>query len=242
MMGLYSIRMRGAEGGPHEEGGRHISGAERIVEESDLESVAASLIHRALQHSKGKSDFINIRIDAVHDEDIAYVDCIAIDEHQTESVKESHELAKELLQSVVTNKAVEQAFTELGQLPGNMRGAILLDANTGVRLDQDNMRGVRVSHMDACGTEIIPMNVHMREALVLATKVQSCPGIVGELCWSDDPDYTVGYVACNGVYHRIPNMKDMGNPIGGRVFLVDINRPIHEIVDYLENITVLVRW
>lgn len=242
MMGLYSIRMRGAEGGPHEEGGRHISGAERIVEEHDLESVAASLIHRALQHSKGKSDFINIRIDAVHDEDIAYVDCIAIDEHQTESVKESHELAKELLQSVVTNKAVEQAFTELGQLPGNMRGAILLDANTGMRLDQDHMRGVRVSHMDACSTEIRPMNVHMREALVLATKVQSCPGIVGELCWSDDPDYTVGYVACNGVYHRIPNMKDMGNPIGGRVFFIDINRPIHEIVDYLENITVLVRW
>ena len=34
----------------------------------------------------------------------------------------------------------------------------------------------------------------------------------------------------------------MGNPIGGRVFFVDINRPIHEIVDYLENITVLVRW
>ena len=103
-----------------------------------------------MHHSKGKSDFINIRIDAVHDEDIAYVDCIAIDEHQTESVKESHELAKELLQSVVAHKAVENAFTELGQLPGNMRGAILMDANTGVRLDQDTMRGVRVSHMDAC--------------------------------------------------------------------------------------------
>ena len=62
MMGLYSIRMRGAEGGPHEEGGRHISGAERIVEESDLVSVASSLIHRALHHSKGKSDFINILV------------------------------------------------------------------------------------------------------------------------------------------------------------------------------------
>ncbi|MFQ9505685.1 MAG: 6-carboxyhexanoate--CoA ligase [Veillonella sp.] len=23
---------------------------------------------------------------------------------------------------------------------------------------------------------------------------------MGELCWSDDPDYTVGYVACNGVF------------------------------------------
>lgn len=241
-MGLYSIRMRGAEGGPHEEGGRHISGAERIVDEGDLESVASALIHRALHHSKGKSDFINIRIDAIHDEDIMYVDCITIEEHKSESVQESHELAKDLLQSVVNYKAVEQAFTELGQLPGNMRGAILLDANTGMRLDQDHMRGVRVSHMDACSTEIRPMNVHMREALVLATKVQSCPGIVGEICWSDDPDYTVGYVACNGVYHRIPNMKDMGNPIGGRVFFIDINRPIHEIVDYLENITVLVRW
>lgn len=113
MMGLYSIRMRGAEGGPHEEGGRHISGAERIVEESDLESVAASLIHRALHHSKGKSDFINIRIDAIHDDDITYVNCIAIDEHRSESVNESHELAKELLQSVVAHKAVEHAFTEL---------------------------------------------------------------------------------------------------------------------------------
>ena len=48
----------------------------------------------------------------------------------------------------------------------------------------------------------------MREALVLASKVQSAEGIVGELCWSDDPDYTVGYVACNGIYHRIPNMKN----------------------------------
>lgn len=142
----------------------------------------------------------------------------------------------------MSHKAVEHAFTELVQLPGNMRGAILMDANTGVRLDQDTMRGVRVSHMDASGAETRSMNVHMREALVLATKVQSCPGIVGELCWSDDPDYTVGYVACGGVYHRIPHMKKMGNPIGGRVFFVDSNESIQEIVDYLENTTVLVRW
>ena len=86
MMCLYSIRMRGAVGGPHEEGGRHISGAERIVDEGDLQSVASALIHRALHHSKGKSDFINIRIDAIHNEDIMYVDCIAIEEHKSESV------------------------------------------------------------------------------------------------------------------------------------------------------------
>ena len=86
-MGLYSIRMRGAEGGPHDEGGRHKSGAERIVDEGDLQSVASALIHRALHHSKGKSDFINIRIDAIHDEDIMYVDCFTFYEHKRESVQ-----------------------------------------------------------------------------------------------------------------------------------------------------------
>ena len=28
---VYSIRMRAAKGGPHEQGGSHISGAERLV-------------------------------------------------------------------------------------------------------------------------------------------------------------------------------------------------------------------
>ena len=28
---LYSVRMRASQGGPHENGGHHISGAERIV-------------------------------------------------------------------------------------------------------------------------------------------------------------------------------------------------------------------
>ena len=46
MMGLYSIRMRGAEGGPHEEGGRHISGSDRIVEDSYVEGVASSFLNR----------------------------------------------------------------------------------------------------------------------------------------------------------------------------------------------------
>ncbi len=241
-MGLYSIRMRGAEGGPHEIGGRHISGAERIVEEQELETVASSLIQRALHHSKGKSDFINIRIDAVSENDITYVDCLAIEEHQTTSLESSHTLAKDILFSVVSHSAVEKAFTELGALPDNMRGAILMDAETGNRLDDHYMRGVRVSHMDAIGNAQVSMNTHMREALVLATKVQSCFGIVGELCWSDDPDYTVGYVACNGVYHRIPHMKELGNPIGGRVFFVKANENSKGIVDYLENTTVLVRW
>ena len=44
---------------------------------------------------------------------------------------------------------------------------------------------------------------HVQEALVLASKVLSAPNVVGELCWSDDPNYIIGYVSANNIYHRI---------------------------------------
>jgi 6-carboxyhexanoate--coA ligase len=81
----------------------------------------------------------------------------------------------------------------------------------------------------------------MREALVLASKVQSAEGIVGELCWSDDPDYTVGYVACNDIYHRIPSMKEFGSNLGGRVFFVKTNTDVDCVIKYLEKAPVLVQ-
>ena len=35
---MFSIKMRSSKGGPHEKGGRHISGIERIVNEDEVES------------------------------------------------------------------------------------------------------------------------------------------------------------------------------------------------------------
>ena len=121
-----------------------------------------------------------------------------------------------------------------------MRGAMLVDAISGERLDAGN-RGVRVSHMDSFDSDKLGDNEHMREALVLASKVQSAEGIVGELCWSDDPDYTVGYVACNGVYHRLTNMKEFGSDIGGRVFFVRSDIDSESVIEYLERAPVLVK-
>ena len=46
---LYSIRMRSAEGGAHEHGGRHISGAERIVDEKTLKIIEHYIIVKELQ-------------------------------------------------------------------------------------------------------------------------------------------------------------------------------------------------
>ena len=241
MAELYSVRMRAAQGGPHEKGGHHISGAERIVKLEEVGAIAQSLADRALHHSKGTADFINITVDLIPPEKITYIDCLKVEEHKTSSISESHQLAIDLLDDPAISKtAVHKAISMLKRLDRSMRGAMLVDAITGERLDTDD-RGVRVSHMDSFDSHALGDNEHMREALVLASKVQSADGIVGELCWSDDPDYTVGYVACNGVYHRLPNMKEFGSDIGGRVFFVRSDIDCESVIEYLERTPVLVQ-
>ena len=241
MAELYSVRMRAAQGGPHEKGGHHISGAERIVKLEEVGAMAQSLADRALHHSKGTADFINITVDLIPPEKIRYIDCLKVEEHKTSSISESHQLATELLQGThITKVAIQNAMTLLKELDSSMRGAMLVDATTGKRIDVGN-RGVRVSHMGSFDSESLGENEHMREALVLASKVQSVEGIVGELCWSDDPDYTVGYVACNGIYHRISKMKELGSHIGGRVFFVRSEIDRESVIEYLEKAPVLVQ-
>ena len=241
MAELYSIRMRAAQGGPHEKGGHHISGAERIVKLEEVGAMAQSLADRALHHSKGTADFINITVDVIPSHEITYIDCLQVKEHSSNTIAEAHQLAIELLQGThITEGAIENAMTFLKELDSSMRGAMLVDATTGKRIDVGN-RGVRVSHMDSFDSESLGKNEHMREALVLASKVQSAEGIVGELCWSDDPDYTVGYVACNGIYHRIPKMKELGSHIGGRVFFVRSAIDRESVIEYLEKAPVLVQ-
>ena len=241
MAELYSVRMRAAQGGPHEKGGHHISGAERIVKLEEVGAIAQSLADRALHHSKGTADFINITVDVIPANEITYVDCLQVEEHRANTIAEAHQLAIELLQGThITEVAIQNAMTLLKELDSSMRGAMLVDATTGKRIDVGN-RGVRVSHMDSFDSKSLGENEHMREALVLASKVQSADGIVGELCWSDDPDYTVGYVACNGIYHRIPKMKELGSHIGGRVFFVRSDIDKESIIEYLEKAPVLVQ-
>ena len=241
MSELYSVRMRAAQGGPHEKGGHHISGAERIVKLEEVGAIAQSLADRALHHSKGTAAFINITVDLIPPEKIRYIDCLKVEEHKTGSISESHQLAADLLDDPAISKtAVHKAISMLKRLDRSMRGAMLVDAITGERLDTGN-RGVRVSHMDSFDSYALGDNEHMREALVLASKVQSADGIVGELCWSDDPDYTVGYVACNGVYHRLPNMKEFGSDIGGRIFFVRSDIDSESVIEYLERTPVLVQ-
>lgn len=282
---LYSIRMRAAEGGPHEQGGHHISGAERLVIKEELEQISSELVHRALTHSKGCADFIRITIDAIPDEAIHRIPCLTIADEQTEGhigeaqptdgktavpttnhetdapttnheattpplPLSSHQQAEALLttHTAITPVAFRRAVSQLLSLPESMRGAMLVDMRTGQRLDPWGQRGVRVSRMSFADetAAITALNaagysgVHLEEALVLASKVLSAPGVVGELCISDDPDYTTGYVSYGNTYHRLHHMKPVGSPLGGRLFFVDATADIAAIKKYLETTVTLV--
>lgn len=264
---LYSIRMRAAEGGPHEQGGHHISGAERLVTKEELEQISSELVHRALTHSKGCADFIRITIDAIPDEAIHRIPCLTIADEQTDGhigevpttnheattpllPLSSHRQAEALLttHTAITPVAFRRAVSQLVSLPESMRGAMLVDMRTGQRLDPWGQRGVRVSRMSFADetAAITALNVagysgvHLEEALVLASKVLSASGVVGELCISDDPDYTTGYVSYGNTYHRLHHIKPVGSPLGGRLFFVDATADIAAIKNYLETTVTLV--
>jgi 6-carboxyhexanoate--CoA ligase len=226
---LFSIRMRSTAGG------RHVSGAERIVREKDIELTVQGLIERARDRGH-PADSIVISIDSVPAEQVMTVralDMIVSDAADRESCRALARI--QLARAGVLPSAIDAAMAALDLGPsvsgGNMRGAMIMDAETGERLEPDQERGIRASRFDwngeaaaQIGTTLAKAGLtHFRtqEALALASKVARAPGMVAELCWSDDPDYTAGYVASPSFgYLRLPFMKDLGSMTGGRAFFI----------------------
>lgn len=217
-MSRYSIKMRAS----NKEAG-HISGAERIVSEEDLEECSARLLSRALRHSKGKPDFINLKIEALEEQEIRHLPALAVSVVETATAEEGLAVVRDYLYKLGLERAEE--IMALWKQSYSMRGAMLLDADTLKRLEPDQNRGIRATYMDMETTDSARHSTcegknHFQEALVLATKVVSHPNIVAELCISDDPDYVTGYIASKELgYVRITTLKEMGSPQGGRVFL-----------------------
>jgi len=248
---LFSVRMRAARGGSHENGGTHISGAEKIVPEEKIPATLESLYFRAQKHELGRPDFINIAIERLAAQYIQEVTALPVYTVRCRDYLEGRKLAKKILTLTgIKIQIIKEGFHHLihgGTGSGkNMRGAILMDYSTGCRAEPDQDRGIRASRMDYRPEAAQDLSVvldkfglnndHVREALCLATKVANVPGIVAELCWSDDPGYTAGYVAAANLgYVRFPYLKEKGSRRGGRIFFIDPNlaKP-EEIIKTLE--------
>lgn len=239
---LYSIKMRASK----KENDRdvHLSGAEKIVAESDVDAFSSALIERGMHHAKGEADFLNLKINRVREEDIIYLDALPVETVEVESWQQGHEEIRRYLREIDISDP-ERIMRFLDETYA-MRGAMLLDVDRCVRLEPDKTRGIRATNMDqerSEGETIGNEKNHYEEAIVLATKVVNCPGIIGEICISDDPNYVTGYVSSKQIgYRRITKMKEMGSENGGRIFLFrGTDKEADAAIDFLQNQHVIVR-
>jgi 6-carboxyhexanoate--CoA ligase len=264
---LWSIRMRaskevktknskfnpesssGQNSKPHE---IHISGAEGLYEMSDIQGIVKRYIERAIKHPKGKADKIIITIEGIKQKPesistlpVATVNCSTPAEGKNITIKL-------LRSSGISKKAIDIASELIRK--GGMRGAAIITAEKGNRLEPDRERGVRASRLgiskSASKVLSLKLSKHgintdtVKEALILASKVASARHVLAELCVSDDPYYTTGYVASKKFgYLRIPNIKREGSKSGGRAFFVREGMDVEDvkgIIGYLERIPVII--
>ncbi len=244
-MDYYSLKMRASQqiGEGDQKREQHISGAERIVSREAVEAVCSAMARRALTHSKGDPDFINIKIEKVCERDIQILKALPVTRVDVDSWQQGLDKAFELIDEAAELKDFRKKLPELLRETFPMRGAMLYDIATGERLEPNHERGVRATYMDALrSSDVDSQKNHFNEAIVLATKVANAPGMVAELCISDDPEYVTGYVASKELgYVRIMKMKEMGDENGGRIFLFDSRKAkAEECIEYLQKKKVLV--
>jgi 6-carboxyhexanoate--CoA ligase len=247
---LYNIRMRASCEG------KHISGAERIVSSDGIEIIVHELISRALRKSRTPDDIV-LHVESLGNASPQLFPALDVITVGTQGPDQGRSAASRVLQRAgVTRNAIDTAIDHLDRgaalSGGNMRGAMVMDAETGERLEPDRERGVRATRFDWTdegrrSAEQLLSGVGLthfrtREALALATKVVHAPGVIAEICWSDDPDYTAGYVASRKTgYVRFPFLKRNGDEKGGRAIFIDRNDlDLAALLHYLQNQAVLI--
>lgn len=227
----------------------HISGAEGLYETSEIQRVVRKYIERALNHSRGQADRIIITIKDIRQkpQTITALPVVTI---ENTIPKKGKKKAVQLLQaSDISKAAVDNAFVLIRKT--DMRGAAIITAEKGERLEPDRERGIRVSSLGITRSALKHLSSRLsiykvntetvREALILASKVLSCKHVIAELCVSDDPDYTTGYVATRQFgYVRIPHIKNKGSRSGGRAFFVGEGINVEDVATYLEKRPVIV--
>ncbi len=213
-----------------------------------------------VERARGKGvdpDQVLVTIDSLKGAFIRSIQALDLTAVASHDVAACWNASRRVLQAAgVSLVAMKNAFMLLDRGPAPsgsaMRGAMLMDAVTGERLEPDRERGVRVSRFDwsseACAaidrelTRIGLTHFRTPEALSLASKVAHAPGVVAELCWSDDPDYSAGYASSLSTgYVRFPFMKLKGRTTGGRALFVKREGfDLDALLSYLQEEPVLI--
>ncbi len=218
-----------------------------------VEAVSIELLARAMCCSPGA---VNLKVEEAAYEQIVFGEIPDITLMPQVDYKQGRlQAVAALVEAGVTEESASTAVENIaGGAASNdcaMRGAMLVDARTGERLEPDRDRGVRATHLDltqAASDSLTSLlqehglhHLRTREALVLAAKVLAAPGVIAELCWSDASDYTAGYVASAQTgYRRFPALKAAGDQRGGRAFFVSAGVDLATTREFLEQTPFLV--
>ncbi len=228
----------------------HISGAEGIYDESEIARIVREYTFRALNHPKGRPDRIVLSLEELRQKPQA-IQSLPVTTIQCRSSLEAVSLIKELLSSSgISGKAIRTALSVTNSLK-TMRGAALVLAGSGRRVEPDKRRGIRASRLGISNAaqKILSRQLQrcgidtptVREAITLASKVASCRQVIAEFCISDDPGYTTGYAASGKYgYVRIPHVKTRGEKKGGRVFFLEEDADVDSATEFLEKTPVII--
>lgn len=228
----------------------HISGAEGIYEEKNIPEIVREYTLRALSHPKGKPDSIVISVEEIKQKPQT-IKSLQAATLQCSSSFQAPGLIQNLLKICgISDKAMRTSFFVTNS-SDTMRGAALVLSGSGRRVEPDKVRGIRASRLGIAkaADKILSRkltrhginNATVKEAIILASKVAACPQVIAELCISDDPDYTTGYISSKKFgYVRIPHMKKKGERKGGRVFFLEENADIDTVAVFLEKTPVII--
>lgn len=231
-------------------GGGHISGAEGIYKEEAINDMVSLYMERAFRHARGEPDMLKIKVKALSKEPLSgtLLDMVTM---RNAFVQGARNAIWELLCHIGVSPVSISAALDIVYKRTVMRGASIMTSRGGNRLERDPERGIRVTEMgispeahDELSRSLAVFgldNSTVKEAVVLASKVARHEDVLAELCLSDDPDYTTGYVASTELgYIRIPNIKEPGSLSGGRVLFVKDSVSVEGLIHYLEKTPVMI--
>ena len=243
-MKLFSVKLRASKDG------RHISGAERITPYEKINTVINQLYQRL---SRKEFDSINIKIDILKEQPLLVEKTLPVVNLTFKNHIEANKTAVQIIQKQtgLSKEKIKQLIDLIhsGASPDgeNMRGAMIVDLS-GNRLEKDQFRGVRTTHVDYLERDKIIQKLIKKgftertaDAIALTTKNMLHKDIIAEYCISDEPDYLTGYISTKEAYYRLTPLKEKGNKKGGRIYFVKNKANIDEIYRFLEEKPVLIK-
>lgn len=253
---LYSLRMRAFIEQTH------LAGGEDIVDLKSLPDRMLELFDRGMVPSSKKPldppHSINIRIDPIDpgellEETLLPVFCLKTSSHHEtwqflekafNKVEESFEIADLNIYKYAEELLSKDRLPISGASILLSSGEILSPNGTGIRVTHFGIRpSLRTDLTQESSIHVAGSGRRFIEALQISSKILSHPETIFELCFSDNPEYTTGYLSVRGIgYVRLPFAKPPEVRAGGRI--IGLRKTFHpsglpEIERYLTGVPVL---